>query len=129
MDFSKAERVAYWIMRTAVEAALASSLGFFGYCGKRLFKGISTAGADAIIPHSHTTQRLESPTNDDQIATINSPELDQVGQNVDVIFRTARGMVAQLRDMRVLAEVGNDLKWFESLVDYRQFYDDRGLVV
>src|SRR5262249_4413687 len=61
----------------------------------------------------------------DADVTARGNELDQLGSHVDTIFRTARGMVAQLKDSRALAQVGQDFRVFDSLVDYREHYRDQ----
>lgn len=52
-------------------------------------------------------------------------ELDQIGSNVENIFRASRGIVATLKDARVLGHTDGKFRVFGSLVDYRDFYNDR----
>jgi hypothetical protein len=42
----------------------------------------------------------------------------------DSVFRTARGLVAQLNDGTALAQDGADLRKFSSLAEYRRFHKD-----
>ncbi len=51
-------------------------------------------------------------------------ELDRIGSNVENIFRASRGIVATLKDARVLGQTDGKFRVFSSLVDYRDFYHD-----
>lgn len=52
-------------------------------------------------------------------------EPDQTAQNITGVFRTSRGLVAALTDERALARTAGDFRVFDSLADYREYYDDR----
>jgi hypothetical protein len=54
-----------------------------------------------------------------------SVELDRIGSNVEYIFRTSRGIVATHKDARALGQTDGKFRVFASLVEYRDFYNDR----
>jgi len=56
--------------------------------------------------------------------TADAAKLEALGHAIDSIFRTARGLVAQLNDGTALAEDGTDLRQFRSLAEYRRFHKD-----
>jgi len=61
----------------------------------------------------------------DAEAVADGARLDHIGRNVDSIFRTTRGLAAQLKDSRALVQVGQDFRMFDYLTDYRDLYKDR----
>jgi hypothetical protein len=53
--------------------------------------------------------------------------LDRLGRNVKGVFLTSRGKIASLRDGTALAVIGNEIRRFGSIADYRDAYGDRAL--
>jgi hypothetical protein len=58
-------------------------------------------------------------------AVADGARLDHIGRNVAHLFRTARGLVAEMKDSRVLVQIGRDFTFFKDLQDYRYFYEDQ----
>src|SRR5437016_1305604 len=52
-------------------------------------------------------------------------EAGPAGRDVEGIYRTPRGLVAALKDSRALALMDGKITVFDSVVDYRDFYNDR----
>lgn len=61
---------------------------------------------------------------DEEIAA-DSARLNYLGRNVKILFQTQRGMVAQIKNLAALAQVSGDVRLFNSLEDYRSYYNDR----
>jgi uncharacterized membrane protein len=52
-------------------------------------------------------------------------EFDQSNRNVESIYRTPRGLLATLKDLRAIALIDGKITVFDSAADYRDFYSDR----
>jgi hypothetical protein len=73
------------------------------------------------------TQHLVDKARAEAIALSDPAGLDQIGRHVMTIFRTPRGLVAQLKDWRVLAQVEGAYMVFSSAGDYRERYRDNDM--
>jgi uncharacterized membrane protein len=58
-------------------------------------------------------------------ATPDHPESDQTDRNVESIYRTPHGLLAILKDLRAIALIDGKITVFDSVDDYRDFYNDR----
>jgi hypothetical protein len=115
-----------WAMLLASDAEVADAAAKLRSYGERYEAGFASAllsradGSDrrSIIENALARARADA-------GIVAEGEAAQEDENkVNSVFRTSRGMVAQFRDGRALAQTAAQFTLFDSLESYRRFYAD-----
>jgi hypothetical protein len=120
--------VAKWSALVASDPDVAASVNRLSpYGGQYVTELAATLLSQGKQDLAGITGRLLEKATADAAALKDTARLDQLGRHVDAIFRTPRGIVAQLKDWRVLAQVEGAFKVYTSAADYREHYGDQDM--